>query len=306
MMKLYLTILSIRLKEFTDRSYIPMPEADKLLRGIVSDVNNGLLGYKWKIRQFISSHPNHKLTPALDNLVNTSFDIITKVNQTDDTTLRAVVSLCSDPTMRVLVNSHDTDVDQLSAMFNMMIKSKRKLHKCYDCGTLARAMFLKIISKHRSRTHHFISDGEWEMIKTTYVPRPPSSNLSQCFNTIINTPSNMAIICSVGFKKFGHVFVITKQWSARDTTYKYRLFQSAMNNYMVLDYLEKCSPNQHNIYDIATFDIRDMYVDLKHLMQQRTWTNNTRRVFWKWFCFDPSVKILKTDPTSFCYAMVNI
>ena len=271
---------------------------DILLKKIVFDINHGLLGYKWEIRKYLSIHPNNSLNIALDALANSSFKQTKNIsNNNDDITTKAVMSLCSDPVMvKNGVDGEDSEVKKMSTMFNKMINSKRKLHKCYDCGTLARAMFLKIIQDHKNKKH-FITRNDWINIKRTYVPRIPSESLGQWFEKLTKTNEDLVMICSLGFNKFGHVFIIEKKWSINDGEFIYRIFQSAYKNYLVLDYLEFSNGN-FNPYELGR--------DLTKLLTRHKWTTTTRMIFWKWFCFDPKVKIEESDVTKFCYACVTL
>src|SRR3989344_1976986 len=150
---------------------------DVLRKKIDRSCKYGTLDYKWAIREYIFSNRKERsrFMNMLTSLSDSSFLYYAKYRDTieKDASLKAITMFCTNPELTVNLHISDADLEFLSELFNQMLHSTRTLHRCYDCGTNARAMFLKLISTHRQQP--YLSPNEQIRMLKQYVPRGMNS-----------------------------------------------------------------------------------------------------------------------------------
>ena len=286
----------------------------ELLPDLLDKINRsfelGTLDYKWHVRNYLSKEAgtdsddgdSSELINYLIGLAISSFKYYQTHKKTleSDLSLKTVTSLCNCPELAHDVSVNDTDVFFLSRLFNEMINSDRGLHRCYDCGTNARAIFLKLLEVHRKKLH--ITPTEQTFLKEKYQldTTTPLKTMEECRNCLLSTSGDSVFICSVGFGHFGHVWVIEKLCRQRNSP-RYHLYQSSFRAYLVLDYIELAdygnNPEQ-------SLDINNFFDKLKPLLEHRPWETTDYAQFAEMFAFTTNGKI---DDTSrgFCYGYIS-
>lgn len=218
-----------------------------------------------------------------------------------DPSLRAVTELCSSTLAALDVEVTDEQVFHLSNVFNQIIKSGRKLLKCYDCGTNARAIFLKLIQTHRS-SKSISYDEQKRMIREYRVNYDdPVKTINSCKVHIKQAQQDTVYIMSVSVQDFGHVWVLEKRMiSGR---FRVRHYQSSLRSHLVIDFIEAMD---YGADPLKSLDIDYFFDNLAHLMSinNRAWTDQEHRTFASLFGFLTNDKITKPHP-GFCFTWVR-
>jgi hypothetical protein len=308
------------------------------------------LDYKWIIRNYLSncSRKLPKNDPRVDRslttrtkgiycppnrlseredallfqLANSTFDYLAKWQKTfsQEESLGAITEMCANNDLKLNVLKQDDQLYFLSRVFNKMAGSTRGLYKCYDCGTNARAMFLRLIKKHRDNDRHlFLSLDEQKRLRSEYLSyddRKPSAVAKKCLDDLLKCPTSGVFILSLGFDNFGHVWIIEKI-VRRGLPDRYQQYQSCFRSHMVLDFLAYKNygefPHQ-SIGDITDSrkstqlaimkGVTSFFTDLIHLFDLKgPWTNKDYAIFSKLFAFLPVYPIKEGRP-SFSYTSV--
>ncbi len=234
----------------------------------------------------------------LVDLTDESFKYLKKHKKTidNDLSLKTVTSLCN----CVNVNAIDQEVYFLSHLFNQIINSKRKLHKCYDCGTNARAIFLKLVAAHRGKL--YISPYEQKNMKK-YYPHKGSqlwSELLKFKKTLLSINTSAVFICSIGINGLGHVWIFEKLVDLKGNSIV-RHYQSALRSHLSIDFIKEMDYGQYptKSIDLNSF-IEKLIIVLSH---HGKWTPEIYTIFYNLFRFKVN-EVIETNP-SFCWTFIQ-
>lgn len=271
----------------------------KLESKIAQSMKYNDLDYKWAVRKYIMEHP--EASQHYRAMASSSFAYYEKYKDTleQDPSIQAILTLCTDGELQFDTNIHDPDLFYLSNSFNHIVLSDRKLHKCYDCGTNARAMFMKLIQVHRGLA--YLSQSEQERMKLDYRVSYERcvEKVQKCWDQIVSIQQDCIFIMSIGIDEFGHVWVIEKRYF--DGKPRYHHYQSSFRSHLVLDFIERKdygrSPDQ-------SLDIDEFFENLMYIMSTKTpWTEEEYVLFCEMFAFHP-VSPVKNPKPGFCYTYV--
>jgi hypothetical protein len=221
-----------------------------------------------------------------------------------DDSLRVVTSLCSCRHLSSTVRGTDVEVEKLSRLFNEIAHSGRKLHRCYDCGTVARAVFLALI---RSRRGHLqLSATETERIPRMYSPdkEDPAGNAIKCRDFLKAVRRDTVFICSLGLGDMGHVWTIEKINSAGEDGDRVRIqyYQSSFRSHMLIDFVRDMDYGRN---PSQSMDVDGFFSDLCDILQERgKWGHSLYEKFARRFRFLFSTEITDPEP-SFCWTYVT-
>lgn len=222
-----------------------------------------------------------------------------------DPSLKAITELCSDEILTLHTEHSDSQVFHLSNTFNHIIESNRRLHKCYDCGTNARAMFLKLIEVNRG--NKYLTHQEQQQMKDEYKVTYDNvlETIDTCYQRLKESKQDIVLILSISVQKFGHVWVLEKKWlnlGAGHTIPRYHHYQSSLRSHLLLDFIESkdYGKNLHQSLDIDRF-----FRDLKKLMNKHdAWEESDYRLFVNMFAFIPVSKVNDPRP-GFCFTSIT-
>ncbi len=270
-----------------------------LLTRISDSIDRGTLDYIWLSRHALQQNILEK---DFQLYSNASFEYYDKYrdNIVSDLSLNAITSLCDMKALVKKVDLEDTEVTYLSKLFNHIISSDRKLHKCYDCGTNARAMFLKLISLYRNKLH--LTQQEQESMNN-YSPRKGQQGIKSmydCLNHLKQKTKDGVYICSIGVEKFGHVWIFEKITIAGKQIIRH--YQSALKSHLVIDFISHMDYGKHPDKNL---DLDIFFQKLKSLLEIRDkpWSNNNYADFNALFAFNP-ISIVKSPKPSFCWTNI--
>jgi hypothetical protein len=221
-------------------------------------------------------------------------------NLTQDPSLAAVTTLCSSSTQTMELQAKDPQVTYLSGVFNKMVNSNRKLLQCYDCGTNARALFLKLIEVGRGCKD--LSDEEIARMKIEYSlnKTDPLTPMRKILAKLKKTKEHIVSIMSVGFSDFGHVWVIEKKYF--DGVPRYHHYQSALHSHMLIDFVEAMD---YGANPMKSLDIDEFFLKLEYLLGfTEQWTEKEQRIFVELFAFCPT-PVVNPEP-GFCGTWISI
>ncbi len=214
-----------------------------------------------------------------------------------DPSLSVVTSLCSSGVNSIDVDASDPEVKYLSHLFNELVGSNRKLLKCYDCGTNARAVFLKLVGD-RSLTKK-----ETERMSREYLlnKTDPLAVMRKCLKKLKqNDGKNIVFILSVGFQDFGHVWVIDKRYL--NSKLRFHHYQSALGSHMLIDFIESMD---YGADPSKSLNIDGFFAALEGLLSYNgVWKDEQYRVFSELFAFMPVTDVTKPEP-GFCWTWVG-
>lgn len=250
------------------------------------------LEYKYNLRTYIHKY---NVTPETDVLgilpiagaghtwYFANLDKITKHKN-----IRAILSLCTGETKKYGHVSDDL-VILLSKTFNKTIASERNIIDCYDCGTVARAVFLTLI--HLNRGALFLTTKEITRMKQMYALRKDSLPIiKECYNFLIDQDiPDCVLICSINLNLSGHVFILEK--NVINNKAKYHIYQTCLNAYTLLDYIEQ----QDYINNEKSINITVFFDSLIKLFKSRYWGDNENLIFTELFSYLPNHVINQTS-----------
>lgn len=249
----------------------------------------GLIDYKWKVRNYLYDYKgkidkNHK---ELIKMVVSPFIYVDKNRQKiqGDKSLTAVCQVCVAVKHAVDVDVKDDKLKTLAQLFNTLIKSDRALLMCYDCGTVARSLFLQLIEMYRG--HFMISDSEISLIRSEYyMNKHGGTDGIKILRSRINLiKKNCLFLCAMQLgENFGHIYVIEKNYVNSQSVPRYRIYQSCLNAYLLIDYIESmdyCGDIKKGV------DINGHLLALEHLFSTPKWSDEDISLFIKWFKFYP-------------------
>jgi hypothetical protein len=222
-------------------------------------------------------------------------------NITQDPSLATVTTLCTASTQTMEIEAKDPQVTYLSNIFNKMVKSTRKLLQCYDCGTNARALFLKLVET--GRGYLDLSSQEVQRMAFEYSlnKTDPLTPLKMCLDKLKkDTGEHIVTIMSVSFQDFGHVWVIEKRYF--NGVPRFHHYQSALHSHMLIDFIEAMD---YGADPMKSLNIDEFFLKLKHLLSfNKPWTDKEHRIFIELFAFAPS-EVTNPEP-GFCGTWVAI
>lgn len=262
------------------------------------------------------SNPN--VIPLLDGIANSAFKYHEKYAKVlkKDPSLSVITELCHDDGLRYNVLQQDDQLFFLSRVFNQIARSTRKLFKCYDCGTNARAIFLKLIKHHRGAKYRskqnpgipndgfYLTMDEQEMLRREYTEPdlPPLECLAKWYSDIKRVKKDTVFIMSLGLDNFGHVWVIEKRFIRGKP--RYHQYQTCFRSHMLVDWIEHCNygKNPDQSLDIDTF-----YKYLSELFSKTdAWTEEDYAKFVYLFAFIPVRHIAAGNTNaSFSYSYIT-
>jgi hypothetical protein len=217
-----------------------------------------------------------------------------------DVSLNAITKLCNNSGLMYDVMGHDAKLFVLSRTFNQVLNSGRILHRCYDCGTNARAIFMQLIEAHRGKL--FLTAHEQMRIKReyqiSYINTPDT--IEACHKRIVEAKSDTVFLMSLSIEDFGHVWVIEKLFLPK--AIRYHLYQSSFRSHMLLDYIEE---KDYGRNPEQSMDIELFFEDFKNLMSYTDeWTDEHYRLFTLLFSFMSVNPVINPNP-GFCFTSVT-
>jgi hypothetical protein len=258
------------------------------------------LDHIWASRNLLCCYEDFKLTEKekkeLTNYATAAFKYYSKHkgNFDKDLSLKTVTSLCNCEKLAEDISFRDNDVAYLSKKFNDMIDSDRKLHRCYDCGTTARAMFLSLIKANRG-SYDSIRPEEVKLIKSMYYSRDdkPVKYMNDCRKKVLSVDKDTVFLCSTGFTLFGHVWIIEKKMI--DDRWRVHHYQSCLNSHLILDYVQDKGYGE-NLHQ--SLDVNDFFDRLALLLGNRnSWTDETKQQHADLFKFLPFGDVVDPKPS---------
>jgi hypothetical protein len=278
---------------------------DSLTR-IKRSLDHGALDHKWIARNHLHN-PGYSAgtlsipKKELHRMATSAFDYYDKYRHVfqADPSLDAITNMCSTTEHKTDVNKEDDVVFHLSNVFNQIIESSRKLHQCYDCGTNARAIFLKLIETHRGISH--ISHREQQRMKKEYLVkrRNLKSEIQKCHRMLREAKSDTVCIMSLAIQSFGHVWVIEKIHGGTGAQRaRYHHYQTCLRSHLLLDFLEHkdYGRNPQN-----SLDLEEFFGDLTSILTKRgKWNDDDYKLFAKLFAFLPVSEVSKPLPGFSC------
>jgi hypothetical protein len=266
----------------------------------------GALDHKWLARNQLGSGRANK---GLRSIALSSFDYFDHYFDAlkSDRSLAAITSLCNDEDNQLDVDAEDPNVMTLSTAFNEMVGSNRKVFKCYDCGTNARAIFLTLIKAarlHGSQGLNVIPitpDERSRMMKEYLLnTTDPVRLATACLNKLLTAKKDIVFIMSVSVEDFGHVWVIEKRFFKGKPRYHH--YQSSLSSHLLIDFIEAMDYGRDPMQSI---DIEEFMNGVIHLMGiRREWKKTDLLTFVRLFRFIPLRKV--TDPKpGFCYTWIE-
>lgn len=266
---------------------------------IKKSIDYGALDHKWLIRNYLWEKGQGELTEEDQKWYQhavSPFNYVLehyKVFQEDDS-LRTVTGLCSNEVLTLHTEHGDSQVFHLSNVFNQIIESTRGLHKCYDCGTNARAMFLKLIETHRGVP--FVTHNEQVRMKREYQVTNDQAKVAQqmkeCLDRLLTVQQDTVFIMSLAIQKFGHVWIIEKRFI--QGVPRYHHYQTSLRSHLLLDFIEAkdYGRDPHQSLDVVRF-----FDDLKSILSNtRPWQEEDYRLFAKMFAFIPVSQVTEPKP----------
>lgn len=224
--------------------------------------------------------------PLLNSLISESFDYynLNKEFFKSDRSLSTMITTCVKPELIYDPNIEDQYLIDLAYWFNSLVNANRKILRCYDCGTNARAIYLNLI-KHNRNNNLYISEFERERMKNMYNVKDKNTLdiIDECDDFITNVQKDCAIIISLGFINSGHVFVLEKRFDELNKPLILH-YQSALNSHMVIDFLylvdivEKIKNNRSVNY-------KKLFNDLRYLFKLKKWSDEDKLLFGTWFLY---------------------
>ena len=232
-------------------------------------------------------------------LANNTFDYYDKWKKTFDRepSLSAISEMCNDLEYAYDVLKQDDQLYFLSRVFNCLTDTTRGLYKCYDCGTNARAIFLRLVKKHRGNDKDiFFTLKEQARMRTEYTiygDIHPEEIVMDAYKQLKNYTKPGVFIFSLGLDNFGHVWVIEKQF--KHGVPRYHQYQSCFRSHMVMDFL--AFKNYGEDPD-QSLDIDEFFKNLYYLFVLKgPWSNKDYLIFSKLFAFLPVYPIMEGKPS---------
>lgn len=269
----------------------------ELVKYILECGDNKSLEYKWYCRNL---DPNSINDPELKKMIQksslSSFEYYNKNKESIESnkSLSIACDICKCQNTALTTTCVDHSVTELGHYFNDIAGSARGVKMCYDCGTVARAIFLNLIHGYRGE----LTPKEKKNIRDMYYPSrgTPASILEEFYCAIKRLKEHSVFIVSMGLDDFGHVWIFEKVIDSMGR-HKVIMYQSSLNSYLLMDYVEyKDMANKNDGINIDEF-----YQDMKHLIARKNWSDYENKLFSKWFQFMPTSYVTAMKMFLFCY-----
>jgi hypothetical protein len=256
-----------------------------LIRDIKDKQRIGLLDYRWDARSYLldTKIPNQQMI----KIIGAPFVYIAKHQKQiqKDKSLHAVCQLCTDVDHVVNIKRRDHRLAFLAQLFNQLVNSDRSLYMCYDCGTVARGVFLQLINAYRGRLT--LSRPELDRLHRDYYMNRyhGAQGVEVLHDNVHKIKQNCLFLCALQHgEDSGHIYVIDKTYLAGQSHPRYRIYQSCLNAYLLVDYVESMDYGR----DISVgVDIDQHLNHLHHLLSTLIWKQPEIDVFIKWYKFYP-------------------
>lgn len=221
-------------------------------------------------------------------------------NIINDRSLNIVTSLCSSQLNAFDTEHEDETVFYLSRIFNKIVNSNRKLYKCYDCGTNARAVFLRLVNTIRGHPQSVTKAEQTRMSREYLVNMTnPVDIVEKCRQKLKSVKSDTVFIMSVSIENFGHVWVIEKRFMP---TVRYHHYQSSLRSHILLDFIES---QDYGRFPMKSMDIDSFMDRISYLMTlKNAWSEQDHQIFADLFAFLPNTPVTKPTP-GFCYTWIT-
>lgn len=278
---------------------------------IKNSLKYGTLDHKWIARDYLyqltrsggsAGAPDEDTIRTLYAMATSSFNYYNDHYDVfqSDTSLKSITELCSTDEHSINVDQRDDMVFHLSNVFNEIIESTRALHQCYDCGTTARAIFLKLVATHRWVS--FINHQEQQRMKNEYLVKKHNvrDEIDKCHKTMREVSMNTVFIMSLAIQNFGHVWVIEKIFI--DGKPRYHHYQTCLRSHLLLDFIESkdYGRNLHQSLDTERF-----FNNLTHILTKRdAWTDQDYYLYAEMFAYLPGTDVTKPSP-GFSYTWIT-
>lgn len=274
--------------------------------GCLADANS--LEYKWLCRDYLMKNKtkNKNFEEVLRQISTSSFKYYqdNHKNIDRDRSLRRIVRMCHCNGTSETTKCTDVKVTNLAEYFNDMVNSSRNVLACYDCGTVARATFLELINEYRVP----LTLKEKEQVDYYYDSSrlKPIDALEDFKKVFKSCKKHTICIASIGMdgidgdSGFGHIWCFEKRFD-KNRKPIYIMYQSCLNSYLMLDYIEYMSYGSKNITGL---DIDEFIKDMRILIKKNRWTKKENDIFTNWFHFKPTSKVKKVS--SFLFACVDL
>jgi hypothetical protein len=284
--------------EISQETVKKVSEKDKKLIEYILDCDlKKSLEYKWYCRNIT---PRSISDPNLKELIKksslSSFEYYNKNKEAieNDKSLSIACAICNCQNTALTTTCVDHSVTELGHYFNEIAGSARGVKMCYDCGTVARAIFLNLINGYRGD----LTPKEKKNVRDMYYPSrgSPLNIIEEFYCTIKRLKEHSVFIMSVGLDDFGHVWIFEKVIDFMGR-HKVIMYQSSLNSYLLMDYIEyKDMANKKD-----GINIDDFYRDMKILATRKNWSDYENKLFSKWFQFMPTSYVTAMKMFLFCY-----
>ena len=262
-----------------------------------------------------------KLLQYKEDLVN--FDnyieiIENKPNNSTYIFLKLLVAMSKDEYTLFDGNKNDCKYDEIMSKaqtFNTIFEKGRSLAGCYDCGTIGRAVFMSFI-KMKNGCYNISNESHKKILKDycekysfeNYNIKNISSNYSfeeidnsleraDDFKKELTTKNEHNIfICSISLSDgIGHIWIFEKL-----PNFEYRLYQSSLNEYLLIDYLNYMNYNGKN--NLQEKDINAFIKNLIDLINLKEWNNTIKNKYYNLFFHNPNIKLGTKFDFKFMYS----
>jgi len=279
---------------------------------INKSISYGALDHKWIARDYLYRTQTEGQRTGTDTdtdrylyeIATSAFNYYRSHNDvlTSDPSLRSITEMCSADEHSINVEESDNIVFHLSNVFNEIIESTRELHRCYDCGTNARAIFLKLIETHRGLS--YITYTEQTRMKDEYLVKKQKvrAEIEKCHRVLREAQSDTVCIMSLAIQSFGHVWVIEKRFVPGLVEPRYHHYQTSLRSHILLDFIEDrdYGRNLNQSLDIEWF-----FSDLTCILTNKDkWKDRDYRLFAKMFAFLPVSDVIRPEP-GFSYTWIT-
>lgn len=194
------------------------------------------------------------------------------------------------------------DIMKKARMFNNIFEKGRSLAGCYDCGTIGRAVFMtyikmkndcyEISNASKLRNYNDVCKGfDLSKYDKNYVSQnysfPEKDNSMERLNDLkkelFSSKPNI-YICSISLSDgIGHIWVIESLGND-----EYRIYQSSLNEYLLIDYLKYMNYNGRN--NLKKTDIKKFILTLGDLINLKSWSNNYASKYYSIFYHNPAIE----------------
>jgi hypothetical protein len=264
-----------------------------------------------KFNQLDVNYQNSELLSKLSKLKSELVDfddyIINVSNKPNTSTymfLKLLVDMAKDEYAPFDGTKKDCKYDEImqkAKMFNHIFEKGRSLAGCYDCGTIGRAVFMtyikmkndcyEISESSKKRNFKDVCQGfdlekyNKSKISSNYsFPQNDNSKkrLNDLKNELLSGKPNI-YICSISLSDgIGHIWVIESIGNE-----EYRIYQSSLNEYLLIDYLKFMNYNGRN--NLKKSNIKAFLKNLDSLIDLNKWSEKYSNKYYEIFYHRPNI-----------------